>query len=370
MPATSFDAASSQRTRRKGMTALANRLIIPAMPLSPVRRTVVSAQLLVQLAAEHGLSPAQALLGTGIDRGMLVDPGAEIEPAQELQLVRNLVTHLGHVPGLGLDAGLRYHLSAYGIWGFALLSSPNFRAVADVVSRFLDLSYAFVRFRLGDADGAFWVDMDDEAIPPDLRPFLLERDFAACCNVLRELRPGGLPIRELRFRFPAPAYVQRFADIAGVAPVFDADRNGARFDLADVDAPLPQANPLMSRMCLEQCQQLLARRQERRGLAGRVRERLLQTPGVLPDAATVAADLLLSQRSLRRRLTAEGTSFRALADEVRQTLAEELLTTADLKLEEVAQRLGYAEPASLIHAFKRWKGVTPSTYRAHRRALT
>jgi AraC-like DNA-binding protein len=321
----------------------------------------------VQLATEHGLAPAQALHDTGIDPGTLIDPGAEIAPAQELQLARNLVTHLRRVPGLGLDAGLRYHLSAYGIWGFALLSSPNFRAVADVVSRFLDLSYAFVHFRLFDADGAFWVEMDDDAIPPDVRGFLLERDFAACCNVLRELRPGGLPIRELRFRFPAPAYAQRFAEIAGVMPVFDADRNGARFDLADVDAPLPQANPLMSRMCLEQCQQLLARRQERTGLSGRVRERLLQTPGALPDASAVAADLLISERSLRRRLEAEGTSFRALTDEVRQTLAEELLTTADLKLEEVAQRLGYSEPASLIHAFKRWKGVTPSAYRSQRR---
>jgi AraC-like DNA-binding protein len=349
------------------MTAPANRLIIPAMPLNATRRTVVSAQLLVQLAAEHGLAPAQALHDTGIDAATLIDAGAEISAVQELQLARNLVTHLGHVPGLGLDAGLRYHLSAYGIWGFALLSSPNFRAVADVVSRFLDLSYAFVRFRLGDENGAFWVGMDDGDIPEDVRAFLLERDFAACCNVLRELRPGGLPIRELRFTFPAPRYAARFAEIAGVTPSFNADRNGARFDLADVDAPLPQANPLMSRMCLEQCQQLLGRRQVRSGLAGQVRERLLQTPGALPDATTVARDLLMSERSLRRRLEAEGTAFRALADEVRQILAEELLTTADLKLEEVAQRLGYSEPASLIHAFKRWKGVTPSAYRAQRR---
>jgi AraC-like DNA-binding protein len=352
------------------MTTLANRLIIPVMPTHAVRRTVVSAQLLVQLASEHGLAPEQALRDTGIDASVLIDPRAEITSVQELQLVRNLVARLGHVPALGLEAGLRYHLSAYGIWGFALLSSPNFRAVADVVSRFLDLSYAFVRFELGDENGAFWVDMDDSGIPADTRTFLLERDLAACCNVLRELRPGGLPIRELRLRRSAPAYARRFADIAGVMPIFDADRNGARFDLVDVDAPLPQANPLMSRMCLQQCQQLLARRQERSGLAGQVRERLLQTPGVLPDAATVARDLLMSERSLRRRLEAEDTSFRVLADEVRQTLAEELLTTADLKLEEVAQRLGYSEPASLIHAFKRWKGVTPSAYRAQRRHVT
>ncbi len=339
------------------------------MPLNAVRRTVVSAQLLVQLASEHGLAAEHALRDTGIDAGALADPHAEITPAQELQLAANLVTHLGHVPALGLEAGLRYHLSAYGIWGFALLSSPNFRAVADVVSRFLDLSYAFVRFRFIDEGDAFWVDMDDSEIPAHVRGFLLERDFAACCNVIRELRPGGLPIRELRLRGPAPAYALRVAEIAGVTPIFNAERNGARLDRADVDAPLPQANPLLSRMCLEQCRQLLARRQARTGLAGQVRDRLLQTPGALPAAATVAQDLLMSERSLRRHLEQEGTSLRALSDEVRQTLAEELLTTADLKLEEVARRLGYAEPASLIHAFRRWKGMTPSRYRAQRRGI-
>ncbi len=336
------------------------------MAVSAVRRTVVSAQLLTQLAAEHGMPTERCLHGTGLDATTLADPGAEIAPAQELQLVRNIVGALGHVPGLGLEAGLRYHLSAYGIWGFALLSSPNFRAVADLVSRFLDLSYAFVRFRLDAAEDAFWVAMDDQDIPQDTRQFLLERDFAACCNVIGELRPGGLPIRELRLRCPAPRYAQRFTEIAGVTPIFNADRNAARFDLADVDAPLPQANPVMARMCLDQCKQLLARRQIRTGLAGRVRDRLLQTPGEFPDVESVAADLHMAARSLRRHLDAEGTSFRALTDEVRQTLAEELLTTADLKLEEVAQRLGYAEPASLIHAFKRWKGMTPHAYRAQR----
>ena len=51
-----------------------------------------------------------------------------------------------------------------------------------------------------------------------------------------------------------------------------------------------------------------------------------------------------------------------------ETLAEELLTTANLKLEEVAMRLGYAEPANFIHAFKRWKGVSPNAFREQHRA--
>lgn len=333
------------------------------MPPSIVRRSIFSAQLLAQLAAERGLPLEASLRDTGLDARALADPATETTAAQELQLVRNLVRGLPHEAGLGLDAGLRYHLSAYGIWGFALLSSPTFRAVADVAMRFLDLSYAFVRFRPESRGDDFYILMDDSGIPEDVRAFLLERDFAACCTAIHELRPGGLPIHGLELRMARPPYASRFRELTGVEPQFNAPRNAIRLATVDVDAPLPQGNPTMARLTQEQCRQLLARRQERTGLSGRVRDRLLQTPGDMADIDTVAADLHMASRSLRRRLEQEGTSFRALVDEVRQTLAEELLTTADLKLEEVAQRLGYAEPASLIHAFKRWKGMTPHAYR-------
>ena len=55
--------------------------------------------------------------------------------------------------------------------------------------------------------------------------------------------------------------------------------------------------------------------------------------------------------------------FRALVEEVRQMLAEEFLRLPGMKIEEIAARLGYAEPASFIHAFKRWKNISPHAFR-------
>ncbi|HSW12532.1 MAG TPA: AraC family transcriptional regulator [Solimonas sp.] len=338
------------------------------MPQSEVRRSVVSAQLLTQLGLQHGLAEADCLRGTGLDAASLTDAQQEISAAQELQLVRNLVGALGHVPGIGLDAGLRYHLSSYGIWGFALLSSPTFRSAADVAVRYLDLTYAFVRFSLREQGRELHVVLDDSAIEPGVRQFLLERDFAALATAMRELRPGGMPMLGLQFRFRRPAYAERFRELIGAEPRFDAADNSLWLDSSHVDAPLPQGNSVMARMCTEQCRQLLARRQQRSGIAGRVRDRLLQSPGDMPGIDLVAGELHMATRSLRRRLEEEGTSFRALVDEIRQALAEELLTTAHLKLEEVAMRLGYSEPASFIHAFKRWKGVSPAVYRQQRHA--
>ncbi len=77
----------------------------------------------------------------------------------------------------------------------------------------------------------------------------------------------------------------------------------------------------------------------------------------------IAAEMQMTSRTLRRHLTAEGATFRALLEEVRSALAEELMATASLTHGEIAERLGYADVTTFIEAFRRWKGVPPSAYR-------
>jgi AraC-like DNA-binding protein len=333
------------------------------MSFEAVRRPIVSAQLLARIGTERGVSMDQCLHGTGIDAAALANPATDIVAGQEMRLIRNLLAALGPVPGLGLDVGLRYHLSSYGIWGFALISSTTMRNAAHLAVSYLDLSYSFCKLRLEDSGQNLLVVLDDSDLPVDLRQFLVERDFAAWANAAWEMRPGGFPASEAQFSFPKPSYAWRFDKIAGVRPKFDAPRNAVLLDAESLDAPLPQANPQMARLCEEQCRQLLGRRRVRGGLAGQVRDRMLRKPSAMPSIEVVADELHIASRSLRRHLAAEGTSYRALLDEVRQALAEELLLSGDMKLSEMAERLGYAEPAPFITAFKRWKGLSPDRYR-------
>ncbi|MEQ1439163.1 AraC family transcriptional regulator [Fontimonas sp. SYSU GA230001] len=326
---------------------------------------MISAKVLVQFATARGVEPADSLRDSGITPAMLEQPRTEIGAEQELAVVRNIVRRIGHLPGLGLDAGLRYHLSTYGIWGFAVLTSPTYRSAAEIALRYLDLTYAFVHFRLETRGGDLALILDDGSIPEDVRQFLFERDFAAWSNAVHEL--GGVPVAAVQFRFARPAYAARFAELCGgVAPRFDAAENVILHHASDVDAPMLQADPNVWRLCLAQCRQLLDARRTRSGVSGKVRDILLRGSSEMPDIRTVAAALHVAPRSLRRHLEQEGTSFRELLDEVRLTLAEEMLGTGRIKLDEIALRLGYAEAASFTHAFKRWKGVSPAAYRRQR----
>lgn len=334
---------------------------MPAPHWSP-RRSAISVQLMAQFGLDQGLSIDTCLAGSGLSWQLLADPGAEIAAEQELQLIRNLVQGLGDRPGIGLLAGRRYQLNTYGIWGFALLSSPTYRDAALLGLRYLDLTYAFHGMRIEEHGEEVHLLLDDQDIPRDLLPFILERDLAGMLTVQRELLNREVVIQRMDLRQAAPADTQPYLREFGLLPHFAQAENRLVFESYLLDLPLPGANPYTASLCEAQCQQLLDKRRRRDGLAGRIRSQLLSRPGRLADMEEVASSLHMSSRTLRRRLEEENTSFRLLLEEVRQALAEELLATGGLTLEQVAERLGYGEVSNFIHAFKRWKGVTPRQY--------
>ena len=327
-------------------------------------RTPASASLLAQLGVEHGVPVEATLRGTGLRHEQLDDPNGELSAAQELHLIDNLLDALGDAPGLGLEAGVRYHLTTYGIWGFALISSPTMRSAVGTGLRYLDLTFAFCRIQADASGDDLRLVLDTPDIPARLRMFVLERDAAAIRTIQRELFAAPVPIRQVSFAFAAPANVERYVDVFGIDPVFDAAETVALVDPALLARPLPQADAHAAALALAQCEELLARRQARTGAAGRVRNLLLSRPADPPGEREVAAALHLSDRTLRHQLASEGASFRQLLAEVRERLAEELLVTGGLPVAEVARRLGYAEVSSFSQAFRRWKGVGPRAYLA------
>jgi len=84
---------------------------------------------------------------------------------------------------------------------------------------------------------------------------------------------------------------------------------------------------------------------------------------IVPDQEEVAKYLILSVRSLQRKLALEGTSFRKILDNVRQEEAERLLKLKQISISEIAFRLGYAEQAIFTRSVYRWYGHSPSEVR-------
>jgi AraC-like DNA-binding protein len=77
----------------------------------------------------------------------------------------------------------------------------------------------------------------------------------------------------------------------------------------------------------------------------------------------VARVLAVSGRTLQRRLSEEGTSYREVRDAVRRQWSSRLLRDGSLSVSEVSARVGFSDVAAFDKAFKRWFGKTPSGFR-------
>ncbi len=77
----------------------------------------------------------------------------------------------------------------------------------------------------------------------------------------------------------------------------------------------------------------------------------------------VSEKMRTTNRTLRRRLSEEGTSFQTVKDTVRRDMAIYLLTQKGLPVGEVSAALGFSEPGVFIRAFKAWSGLTPGAFK-------
>jgi AraC-like DNA-binding protein len=275
-----------------------------------------------------------------------------------------------HPGSVGVAVGGRINLTNLGMFGFAAMASGTLRELISIGLRFFSLSTLHVSIELAEGPADCEIVLDASHLPEDVRRFFIERDIAAIVATVPSFVHPVLArhVDQIRLELALDEeYLRPLLDSVAVRRVeFDRGRTAIRFPRDMLDEPLPQADPHTLAVCIAACEQILERRQRRYGLSAQVRSELLAAPGEMPGLDAVAASLHMHPRTLRRRLAEEGTSFRALTNDVRATLATELLSQVGLTVEQVARRLGYAETAAFNHAFSRWFGLAPNEFRRRR----
>ncbi|MFN2289102.1 MAG: AraC family transcriptional regulator [Chromatocurvus sp.] len=108
---------------------------------------------------------------------------------------------------------------------------------------------------------------------------------------------------------------------------------------------------------------MLTLQYERSSWTSQVREMIRRNLVAMPELNAIAGQLELHPQTLRRRLAAEGTTFKDLKNQLRRDVALHYLGRRGLSIEEIAHRAGFSESSAFIRAFKGWTGVTPYSYR-------
>ncbi|QGZ41569.1 AraC-like DNA-binding protein [Pseudoduganella flava] len=245
-------------------------------------------------------------------------------------------------PLIGLKVSTPHRLGWLGVMGHVMLVSPTVQST-------IERCHGHTRVGL--------------VLPGAARPVPVQRYDFVWCVLLRTLRcaagrDDATPV-QVEYAFPEPANARYYEETFGCPVHFGRQHNVMEFADADLVAALPEANVphkgdagrVLASLAHAQPPSFQARVQE-------IVAALL--PKGPPHRDTVAAQLMMSERTLQRRLAEEGTSFSQLVDDTRRELARQMLAAGDRSLKAASFQLGFSEPSAFHRACKRWFGTTPA----------
>ena len=347
---------------------MSNQAIMSDMKELPdLTRAVVPVaypRLLLEVLADYGIEMRQALAGTGILPVVLEDVDARISPFQFAQLVMR-GEQLSGSPALGYEMGWRMNLTSHGDLGQALMASSNLEQALTLAERFLPLRSMALSMSHHVEHGRLQVLFGERFDLGPLRRFSFESLLVGLSRAGR-LLDGNFDL-QVDCDWAEPAYHVHWRERLPFFR-FNQARLCVSLPAHALSFPLLMADSVAARTAILRCEREMSVFDTQHSTAERVRLLLQGRRGDYPDLETAAQRLLLSARTLKRRLQEEGESYQALLDAVRMQEAKRLLLSTGLRLEEIAALVGYANPANFSRAFRKWSGQPPSVYRQQQAA--
>lgn len=173
-----------------------------------------------------------------------------------------------------------------------------------------------------------------------------------------------LPIERMSFTAAAPENLEPYHQMFGPNVEFGAKVDELVFDAATLDLPIPSRNPeILARLKLglDQKMSLLNKPENTKADVMAIITSLMSTGSV--SIQDICDRLDISERTLRRRLGEQETSFTELLTKVRQDSSNIYMLDKNMSLAEIAQALGFHDQSAFSRAFKSWTGKSPKAFR-------
>lgn len=324
----------------------------------------VSAEIVIRFASA-ARDPGRArdrlaALGLGADASPARPHGAVIAAEVYYELLEEVSAPDDHALPFRYAASLRPE--DFNALGLALKTATDVGEALERIVRYVRILSDTLEYELRDVAGGRAFVLCGR--PGHRRGARLANEgaLAATTALLRDVAGGAVQPRAVRFRHAAPSDASPHRAYFASPVAFEAAEDALVFDDATLGIPCRLGDDGLSAFLLAQLDALAARQGS--AFAPRVRRSItaLLCDGP-PSRDSVARRLGMSERTLHRRLRAEGVSYRELLEQARHETAAALLTVPRHSLAEVAFLTGFSDQSAFTRAFKRWSGMTPAAFR-------
>lgn len=319
----------------------------PAPQLYLARSAAISgfADVLIRL----GHDPHKLVRMAGLPYACLNEAELRV-PSQGLLRLLELAAEQTGVTDLGLRIAAGRPASSSGAFGVMAREQATLREMLQAMVDNIWIQFEGLTFALEEHDGLAtfaieFVDSHGQSVRQATE--LVAATVARSLNLV--LGPYWKPEMVI-FRHARPENVAHHLEAFRCIPFFLHDRNAIVMLSADLDTPMPQSDPEAAKHLAHYLQLIAGSRQQ--DFIGKVRQMIAaMLPQGMCRMDRLARQLAMHERTLHRRLEAEGTSFGELLCAVRAELLEAYMAPGQRSLTEISELLGF----SSLSAFSRWK---------------
>lgn len=321
---------------------------------------------LLEFAWEKGVEPQDFLLGTEVPLSILTMPSAFVGFDSMARAVENTLNRIG-TPSMAIEYGKRLSLSQHGALGLATRSSENLLACSELFSTYISTRSSrpdVFTFEVSHDRLCISIESKSESDAIAAR-FYITSLIIICdtfCRVLTGM-VNEIVDTHVSIAFESPGEIDNSILPLGMILNFDQPAHKISFPLALAQKPLVQFNPQLVTLATDLCQEELAKIGSTNSISYVVRSLMRFPDGKLLNIEKVAESLNMSSRTLKRKLSLEGTSFQRIKDSERLSKSVFLLEFSKDSINSIAEKLGYSDVSNFNKAFVRWNGYSAAEYR-------
>jgi AraC-like DNA-binding protein len=309
-------------------------------------------------------APLADLLGqVPLDPKRLYDSEARIELAEFARLAEVGIALSGK-PSFGLCVVEQLSHGSMGLLAHLMSHAQTARTALATATQFADLVIDGLRLPAHDDGDDFIIRCVIPRSTPLCDRVLMEMVMVGMVRLFEVFMGARVAPRRVAFEHAAPAYQGEYERLFGGNVLFGQPESAITFERELADRRYIHEHSELFGVLHAEAERKLAGIKAGGRVVERLRRYLSGLPhSQLPSMSDAACQLAMSERSLRRHLAAEGTSYRELVHLQLERSALQLLRDPRLSIKEIASSLGFVNAAAFTSAFKRWTGATPGEYR-------
>ena len=315
------------------------------------------------------------MLNCAIEEGMsredFLDLSLSINELDHLQVVAAeefltlhelLADKLGR--GFAVRVGQKMHIEDYGVLGLSWRTCSKVGEIFERSERYFKLLSNTFDWQIKKEGSISHIVLNREAHRKGME-LSTEASLSATVVVLKAMSEKDISPIQVSFKHEKPKDLSSHIVAFNCPLLFDQPQYSISYNTADLNLRTAKADASINNYLLQQVDE------KTKGIKIPGHKIINDVEAIIKDALPTGipsihyiSDLLaMSNRTLTRRLSEAGVTYRDLIKRTQETIAKDMLYNTEQSIGEIAFLTGFSEQSAFNRAFKNWTDQTPSEFR-------